>query len=84
MKIAIAQLNYTIGDIEGNASKIIEAVNQAKADMPIWSFSQSKPSVAFPHSICSAKPPFWNSAKKLYPTSHAIAKTSPPSSGCLC
>ena len=31
MKIAIAQLNYTIGDIEGNASKIIEAVNQAKA-----------------------------------------------------
>lgn len=31
MKIAIAQLNYTIGDVEGNASKIIEAVNTAKA-----------------------------------------------------
>lgn len=31
MKIAIAQLNYTIGDIEGNRSKIIEAVNKAKA-----------------------------------------------------
>ncbi len=31
MKIAIAQLNYTIGDIEGNASKIIDAINNAKA-----------------------------------------------------
>ncbi len=31
MKIAIAQLNYTVGDIEGNASKIIDAINQAKA-----------------------------------------------------
>ncbi len=31
MKIAIAQLNYTIGDVEGNRSKIIEAVNKAKA-----------------------------------------------------
>ena len=31
MKIAIAQLNYTIGDIDGNASKIIDAVNRAKA-----------------------------------------------------
>ena len=31
MKIAIAQLNYTIGDVEGNASKIIDAINKAKA-----------------------------------------------------
>ena len=31
MKIAIAQLNYTIGDIEGNAAKIIDSVNKAKA-----------------------------------------------------
>ena len=31
MKIAIAQLNYTVGDIEGNAAKIIEAVGRAKA-----------------------------------------------------
>ena len=31
MKIAIAQLNYTIGDVAGNASKIIEAVHKAKA-----------------------------------------------------
>ena len=32
MKIAIAQLNYTIGDVEGNASKIIESVRKAKAE----------------------------------------------------
>ena len=30
MKIAIAQLNYTIGAIDGNASKIIGAIQQAK------------------------------------------------------
>lgn len=31
MKIAIAQLNYTIGDVEGNTSKIIDAIHRAKA-----------------------------------------------------
>lgn len=31
MKIAIAQLNYTIGDVDGNASKIIDSINRAKA-----------------------------------------------------
>lgn len=31
MKIAIAQLNYTIGDVDGNASKIIDSINKAKA-----------------------------------------------------
>ncbi len=31
MKIAIAQLNYTIGDVDGNASKIIDAIQKAKA-----------------------------------------------------
>ena len=31
MKIALAQLNYTIGDIDGNASKIIDSINKAKA-----------------------------------------------------
>ena len=34
MKIAIAQLNYTIGDIDGNTSKIIDAIQRANA--PIW------------------------------------------------
>ena len=27
MKIAIAQLNYTVGDVDGNASKIIGAIH---------------------------------------------------------
>ena len=31
MKIAIAQLNYTVGDVDGNASKIIGAIHKAKA-----------------------------------------------------
>ncbi|HQU62852.1 MAG TPA: nitrilase-related carbon-nitrogen hydrolase, partial [Nitrosomonas sp.] len=30
MKIAIAQINFTVGDIAGNAAKIIEATEQAK------------------------------------------------------
>lgn len=32
MKIAIAQLNYTTGDIKGNEAKIIEAVERAKCE----------------------------------------------------
>jgi len=32
MKIAIAQLNYTVGDIDGNASKIIDSINKARAE----------------------------------------------------
>lgn len=39
MKIALAQLNYTIGDIDGNTAKIIHAIQQAKtakADLVIF------------------------------------------------
>lgn len=32
MKITLAQLNYTTGDIDGNTAKIIEAVGKAKAE----------------------------------------------------
>ena len=32
MKIALAQLNYTIGDIDGNANLIIEAVRRAETE----------------------------------------------------
>ena len=32
MKIALAQLNYTVGDIEGNTSKIIDAIQRAKLE----------------------------------------------------
>ena len=39
MKIALAQLNYTIGDIEGNCAKIIKSIHRAKsqqADLVIF------------------------------------------------
>ncbi len=32
MRIALAQLNYTIGDIEGNCSKIVNALQRAKTE----------------------------------------------------
>ena len=32
MKIALAQLNYTIGDIDANADRIIESIHKAKAE----------------------------------------------------
>ena len=32
MKIALAQLNYTVGDIEGNTSKIIDSIHRAKQE----------------------------------------------------
>jgi NAD+ synthase (glutamine-hydrolysing) len=40
MKIALAQLNYTIADLPGNAAKIIRAINDAKsrgADLVVFS-----------------------------------------------
>lgn len=32
MKIALAQLNYTVGDFEGNRTKIIDCIERAKAE----------------------------------------------------
>ena len=32
MKIAISQLNYIIGDIDGNTAKILDAISKAKAE----------------------------------------------------
>ena len=32
MKIALAQLNYTIGDIDGNAARIIDAIRRAEGE----------------------------------------------------
>ena len=32
MKIALAQLNYTIGDIDGNVARIIDAIRKAEAE----------------------------------------------------
>lgn len=42
MKIAIAQLNYTVGDFDGNTIKIIDGINRAKAqEADLVLFAQS-------------------------------------------
>lgn len=50
MKIAIAQLNYTIGDVDGNAAKIIDAIGKAK--------SQRADLVVFAEQALSGTPAF--------------------------
>lgn len=42
MKIALAQLNYTIGDIEGNTRKIVDAIKKPKTKVPMWSSLPSR------------------------------------------
>lgn len=49
MKIALAQLNYIIGDFEGNQQKIIDSINRAK--------SQSADLVVFAELAISGYPP---------------------------
>ena len=53
MKIALAQLNYTVGDVAGNTNKIIESVRRAKAE--------GADLVVFAEQAISGA--FWNSAK---------------------
>ena len=62
MKIAIAQLNYTIGDIDGNASKIIDSINKAKAqraDLVIF----AEQAVSGTPSTCCVRRPSSNCAR---------------------
>ena len=40
MKIALAQLNYHIGNFDGNLAKMLEAVEKAKAQGPTLSCSR--------------------------------------------
>ncbi len=49
MKIALAQINTSVGDIEGNAKKIINYINNAK--------SQNVDMVAFPELAITGYPP---------------------------
>ncbi len=56
MKVAFAQLNYTIGDFEGNASKIIQHIDKAKsegADLVI--FSELSVTGYYPHDLLEKK-----------------------------
>lgn len=62
MKVAFAQLNYTIGDFEGNSAKIIDNIGKAKtegADLVI--FSELSVTGYYPHDLLEKK----NLYKKL-------------------
>lgn len=56
MKVAFAQLNFTIGDFEGNAAKIIDNIHKAKkvgADLVI--FSELSITGYYPHDLLEKK-----------------------------
>ena len=56
MKVALAQLNYTIGDFEGNASKIIAEINRMKqADVDLVVFSELSVTGYYPHDLLEKK-----------------------------
>ena len=71
MRIALAQLNYRIGDFEGNALKITEAIRKAKreqADMVV--FSELAITGYYPHDLLEKKE-FIEMAEK---TMHEISR----------
>jgi len=56
MKVAFAQLNYTIGDFEGNSAKIIAHIEKAKnegADLVV--FSELSVTGYYPHDLLEKK-----------------------------
>jgi NAD+ synthase (glutamine-hydrolysing) len=56
MKVALAQLNYIIGDFEGNAAKIMEHIGKAKnagADLVV--FSELSVTGYYPHDLLEKK-----------------------------
>nr|WP_319272913.1 NAD+ synthase [uncultured Draconibacterium sp.] len=56
MKVALAQLNYTIGDFEGNVSKIIAEINRLKeADVDLVVFSELSVTGYYPHDLLEKK-----------------------------
>ena len=56
MKVAIAQLNYTIGDFDGNAEKIIHQINKAKLDgADLVVFSELSVTGYYPHDLLEKK-----------------------------
>ncbi|WP_321342787.1 NAD+ synthase [uncultured Draconibacterium sp.] len=56
MKVALAQLNYTIGDFEGNASKIIAEINRLKEEeVDLVVFSELSVTGYYPHDLLEKK-----------------------------
>lgn len=56
MKVAFAQLNYTIGDFEGNSAKMIDNIGKAKiagADLVV--FSELSVTGYYPHDLLEKK-----------------------------
>ncbi|SHF67464.1 NH(3)-dependent NAD(+) synthetase [Mariniphaga anaerophila] len=56
MKVALAQLNYIIGDFDGNAAKMIETIERAKtegADLVV--FSELSVTGYYPHDLLEKK-----------------------------
>lgn len=56
MKVALAQLNYTIGDLEGNSAKMIANIEKAKnegADLVV--FSELSVTGYYPHDLLEKK-----------------------------
>ena len=79
MKIALAQLNYTIRDIDGNTSKIIDSINKAKAqraDLVIFAEQAVSGTPAFD---LLRKRPSSNCARMRWSKSRRAATVSRPS-----
>jgi len=56
MKVALAQLNYTIGDFEGNSAKMIEHIKKAKSDgADLVVFSELSVTGYYPHDLLEKK-----------------------------
>ncbi len=56
MKVAISQLNFTIGDFEGNSQKIIQQINRAKmAGADLIVFSELSVTGYYPHDLLEKK-----------------------------
>ncbi len=66
MKVAFAQLNYTIGDFKGNSAKIIQHINKAKiegADLVV--FSELSVTGYYPHDLLEKKEFITNAEKAV-------------------
>jgi NAD+ synthase (glutamine-hydrolysing) len=56
MKVALAQLNFIIGDFEGNAGKIIHHINKSKSDgADLVVFSELSVTGYYPHDLLEKK-----------------------------
>lgn len=56
MKVELAQLNYTIGDFEGNSQKIIDKIHRAKsAGVDLVVFSELSVTGYYPHDLLEKK-----------------------------